>query len=38
VLTRITLPGALFLALISVLPDYLIRWFNVRSISAARVS
>jgi len=28
-LTRITLPGALFLALISVLPDYLIRWFNV---------
>ncbi len=29
VLTRVTLPGALFLALISVLPDYLIRWFNV---------
>jgi preprotein translocase subunit SecY len=29
VLTRITLPGALFLALISVLPDMLIRWFNV---------
>jgi preprotein translocase subunit SecY len=29
VLTRITLPGALFLAIISVLPDYLIRWFNV---------
>jgi preprotein translocase subunit SecY len=29
VLTRITLPGALFLALISVLPDLLIRWFNV---------
>jgi preprotein translocase subunit SecY len=29
VLTRITLPGALFLAVISVLPDYLIRWFNV---------
>ena len=29
VLTRITLPGALFLALISVLPDFLIRWFNV---------
>jgi preprotein translocase subunit SecY len=28
-LTRITLPGALFLAMISVLPDYLIRWFNV---------
>jgi preprotein translocase subunit SecY len=28
-LTRITLPGALFLALISVLPDFLIRWFNV---------
>ena len=28
-LTRITLPGALFLALISVLPDLLIRWFNV---------
>ncbi len=28
-LTRITLPGALFLALISVLPDMLIRWFNV---------
>jgi preprotein translocase subunit SecY len=28
-LTRITLPGALFLALISVLPDYLIQWFNV---------
>ena len=29
VLTRITLPGALFLAVISVLPDMLIRWFNV---------
>jgi preprotein translocase subunit SecY len=29
VLTRITLPGALFLAVISVLPDFLIRWFNV---------
>jgi preprotein translocase subunit SecY len=29
VLTRITLPGALFLAIISVLPDLLIRWFNV---------
>jgi preprotein translocase subunit SecY len=29
VLTRITLPGALFLAIISVLPDFLIRWFNV---------
>jgi preprotein translocase subunit SecY len=28
-LTRITLPGAVFLALISVLPDFLIRWFNV---------
>ncbi len=28
-LTRITLPGASFLALVSVLPDYLIRWFNV---------
>src|SRR3989454_1077196 len=28
-LTRITLPGALFLALISVLPDMLIRMFNV---------
>jgi preprotein translocase subunit SecY len=28
-LTRITLPGALFLALISVLPDFLIQWFNV---------
>ncbi len=28
-LTRITLPGAIFLALISVLPDFLIRWFNV---------
>ena len=28
-LTRITLPGALFLALISVLPDLLIQWFNV---------
>jgi preprotein translocase subunit SecY len=27
-LTRITLPGAIFLALISVLPDFLIRWFN----------
>jgi preprotein translocase subunit SecY len=27
-LTRITLPGAVFLALISVLPDFLIRWFN----------
>ena len=23
-----TLPGAVFLALISVLPDFLIRWFN----------
>ena len=29
VLTRITLPGAIFLALISVLPDFLIRWFNM---------
>jgi preprotein translocase subunit SecY len=29
VLTRITLPGAVFLATISVLPDLLIRWFNV---------
>ena len=29
VLTRITLPGALFLASICVLPDLLIRWFNV---------
>jgi len=29
ILTRITLPGAVFLALISVLPDFLIRWFNV---------
>ena len=29
VLTRITLPGAIFLALISVLPDFLIRIFNV---------
>ena len=28
VLTRITLPGAVFLAMISVLPDFLIRWFN----------
>ncbi|MFQ5828877.1 MAG: preprotein translocase subunit SecY [Candidatus Methylomirabilia bacterium] len=28
-LTRITLPGAAFLALIAVMPDYLIRWFNV---------
>jgi len=28
-LTRITLPGAMFLALISVLPDFLIRGFNV---------
>jgi len=28
-LTRITLPGAIFLALISVLPDMLIQWFNV---------
>ena len=28
-LTRITLPGAIFLALISVLPDFLILWFNV---------
>ncbi|HLE44101.1 MAG TPA: preprotein translocase subunit SecY [Methylomirabilota bacterium] len=28
-LTRITLPGAMFLALISVLPDFLIRLFNV---------
>jgi preprotein translocase subunit SecY len=29
VLTRITLPGAMFLALISVLPDFRIRAFNV---------
>jgi preprotein translocase subunit SecY len=29
ILTRITLSGAIFLALISVLPDYLIKWFNV---------
>ena len=29
VLTRITLPGAIFLALIAVLPDFLIRWFNM---------
>jgi len=29
VLTRITLPGAIFLALISVLPDFLIKIFNV---------
>lgn len=28
-LTRITLPGAISLALISVLPDFLIQWFNV---------
>ncbi len=28
-LTRITLPGAMFLAAISVLPDLLIRWVNV---------
>jgi preprotein translocase subunit SecY len=28
-LTRITLPGAVFLAAISVLPDLLIMWFNV---------
>jgi preprotein translocase subunit SecY len=28
-LTRITLPGAIFLALISILPDFLIQWFNV---------
>ncbi len=28
-LTRITLPGAMFLALIAVLPEFLIRWFNV---------
>jgi len=28
-LTRITLPGAIFLAMISVLPDFMIRWFNV---------
>ena len=27
-LTRVTLPGAVFLALISVLPDFLIQWFN----------
>jgi preprotein translocase subunit SecY len=27
-LTRITLPGAMFLAMISVLPDFLIQWFN----------
>ena len=29
VVSKITLPGAIFLALISVLPDFLIRWFNV---------
>jgi preprotein translocase subunit SecY len=29
VLSRITLPGAIFLALIAVLPDILIRKFNV---------
>jgi len=29
VLSRITLPGAIFLALIAVLPDILIRRFNV---------
>ena len=29
ILTRITLPGASFLALISILPDLLIQWFNV---------
>jgi len=29
VLTRITLPGALFLAAIAVLPMYMIRWINV---------
>ena len=28
-LTRVTLPGAIFLALIAVLPDILIRQFNV---------
>ena len=28
-LTRITLPGAVSLALIAVLPEFLIRWFNV---------
>jgi preprotein translocase subunit SecY len=28
-LTRITLPGAIFLALIAVFPEFLIRWFNV---------
>src|SRR3989304_4643024 len=28
-LPRITLPGAMFLALISILPDLLIQWFNV---------
>ena len=38
VLTRITLPGAVFLALISVLPDFLIRAFNVPFYSAARAS
>ncbi|MBI4240940.1 MAG: preprotein translocase subunit SecY [Candidatus Rokubacteria bacterium] len=28
-LTRITLPGAIALALVSILPDFLILWFNV---------
>lgn len=29
VLTRVTLPGAIFLAVIAVLPDLMIAWFNV---------
>ena len=29
VLTRVTLPGAVFLAVIAVLPDLMIAWFNV---------
>ena len=29
VLTRVTLPGAIFLALIAILPDLMIAWFNV---------
>src|SRR5260370_9165704 len=28
-LTRITLPGAIFLAIISVLPAFMLPWFNV---------
>jgi preprotein translocase subunit SecY len=33
VLSRITLPGAMFLALIAVLPDVLLAWFNVPALA-----